>query len=63
MREQSEWTELVTNKVNKLVGTDPDKICKFSKQYFGQQIPEGLSLYGDGQAAKIIADYMITEFN
>lgn len=63
MREQTEWTELVTNEVNTLVGTNPDKICKFSKKYYGQAIPEGLSLYGDGRSAKIIADYLTSKFN
>ena len=57
MREQTEWTELIANNVNTLVGTNPNKIVKFSKQYFGHPIPKDLNLYGNGNASQSIADF------
>lgn len=58
VRYETEWTELVEQGYNKLVGTDPDWILN-NFHWMMENVPEfDLSLYGNGTAARQIADHI-----
>lgn len=57
LREETEWTELVENGYNTLVGSDKERILAACQRHTIP--PEVLPLYGDGHAAKVIADTLI----
>lgn len=54
MREQTEWVELVENKVNVLVGSDTKKIIAGVEQMLGQKADFTIDLYGKGKACENI---------
>jgi UDP-GlcNAc3NAcA epimerase len=54
LRDETEWVELVENKVNTLVGADTDKIISNFKNFTDKPFPLVESLYGDGHSAEKI---------
>lgn len=52
LREQTEWVELVENKVNQIVGSDKIAILKAFRTIKDQQADFGLNLYGQGSAGQ-----------
>ena len=59
MREQTEWVELVENKVNVLVGSDTKKIIAGVEQMLGQKADFTIDLYGKGKACENIIQELI----
>jgi UDP-GlcNAc3NAcA epimerase len=55
LREQTEWTELTENGYSKLAGSDSKKIEQYANELLQEPFSEKASLYGDGNAGKIIA--------
>ncbi len=51
LRDETEWIELINNKVNTLVGSNSEKIVNSFRNYMGQTFPKMNSLYGDGHSA------------
>lgn len=62
VRKETEWTELVENGCNLLVGQDPEKLLPLSRRYWNGtgtvRFPE--NLYGDGQAGLFIARSIVS---
>ena len=59
LREETEWTELVTNGFNQLVGSNPDKIVSAVKNIINDSTKDfSVDLYGGGKAAKRIASFL-----
>lgn len=58
LREQTEWTELVTHGYNQIAGTDKDKILAAVRQFLGQTFHKKTDLYGGGKAAEKIVGYL-----
>lgn len=58
MRDQTEWTELVDEGVNVLVGANTIKIKQAAAQYFGKVVSDNENLYGGGQAAEKIVSFL-----
>jgi UDP-GlcNAc3NAcA epimerase len=58
LREQTEWLELVENGYNVLVGSDTKKIVDGFEFFKTKKSTFSVDLYGKGNAAKIIADYI-----
>ena len=55
LREETEWTELIDNKVNKLAGADKTAIFEIFSELTSKPFKEAGKLYGDGNAsAKIV---------
>jgi len=54
LREETEWTELVENGYNYLVGHKTELIISLSQLHFGKEIQKPVNLYGDGKAADFI---------
>ncbi|MCW8941117.1 MAG: UDP-N-acetyl glucosamine 2-epimerase, partial [Flavobacteriales bacterium] len=61
MREQTEWVELVENKVNVLVGSDTKKIIAGVEQMLGQKADFTIDLYGKGKACENIVRELIKD--
>ena len=59
MREQTEWVELVENKVNVLVGSDAKKIIAGVEQMLEQKADFTIDLYGKGKACENIIQELI----
>lgn len=59
MREQTEWVELVENKVNVLVGSDTQKIIQGAEQMLQNQADFTIDLYGSGKACENIVLQLI----
>ncbi len=59
-RDQTEWVELIENKVNFLVGADKNKITEKLREVSNMNFPEGLFLYGKGNAADLIIDELLS---
>jgi len=59
VREQTEWVELVENKVNVLVGSDTKKIIAGVEQMLGQKADFTIDLYGKGKACENIIQELI----
>lgn len=59
MREQTEWVELVENKVNVLVGSDTKKIIAGVEQMLEQKADFTIDLYGKGKACENIIEELI----
>ena len=57
LRDQTEWVELVQAGVNSIVGADKAKILTVYHEHKNTRLAEGKSLYGDGDAAGVIASY------
>jgi UDP-GlcNAc3NAcA epimerase len=58
LRDSTEWVETVETGWNRLVGTDPDAIVAAARE--AAPGPEHPPLYGNGQAADLIADVLCT---
>jgi UDP-GlcNAc3NAcA epimerase len=54
MREQTEWTELVDYGVNQICGTNGKSIQEQVNIFLSKNFPEGLHLYGNGDAGEKI---------
>ena len=59
MRDQTEWIELLENKVNILVGADENKIINGVKEMLSRNSNFEIDLYGNGKACDIIAEELI----
>ncbi|MCB9094323.1 MAG: UDP-N-acetylglucosamine 2-epimerase (non-hydrolyzing) [Halobacteriovoraceae bacterium] len=57
LREETEWVELITAKVNVLCGSNPEKIRKEFAEFLAKPIDCSQSLYGDGHAGEKIISY------
>lgn len=55
MRDQTEWTELVDNGANVLVGADAEMIVAQTRLALGKTVSDDGSLYGGGEASGRIA--------
>lgn len=60
MRDQTEWTELVTNGFNTIVGADTDKIVTAVKTNIDTPFKTGTSLYGGGDASEMICKHLLS---
>jgi UDP-GlcNAc3NAcA epimerase len=60
LREQTEWTELVSAGINRLAGTDPELILQAWEHFTKREIrfPEGM--YGKGNASEMIAQALLS---
>lgn len=58
MRDQTEWVELLTCGANTLVGADKEMIVTTAKSRVGKVVQDDGNLYGGGQAAARIAQYL-----
>ncbi|HYG18512.1 MAG TPA: UDP-N-acetylglucosamine 2-epimerase (non-hydrolyzing) [Ohtaekwangia sp.] len=58
VRDQTEWTELVTHGYNTLAGVDYDAIMAARNQFFAREIVSNEGLYGIGRTAERILDTM-----
>lgn len=58
MRDQTEWVELVNCGANTLVGADKEMIVTTAKARIGKTVQDDGNLYGGGQAATRIAQYL-----
>lgn len=58
MRDQTEWVELVEVGANELVGAEKDNIVAAVSRHYGRLIEDQYQLYGGGQAAKRIVEYL-----
>lgn len=56
LRDETEWVELVEASANRIAGTKTDSILKAFSEMRGASVSVDARLYGDGYAAKIIAD-------
>ena len=54
MRNETEWVELIENKVNIIVGSKKDKIVSGVKQMLKQESDFTMDLYGNGNACEVI---------
>jgi UDP-GlcNAc3NAcA epimerase len=57
LRNETEWTELVEAGFNTLC-PDTKNLPALVRQYFGQLLPQHTNVYGDGQAATKIAQFL-----
>lgn len=61
LREETEWIELVNHGCNFLSGADKSKILSIYEQIrLNNLMISGKTLYGNGDAAKLIADFLIS---
>ncbi|KFX70340.1 UDP-N-acetylglucosamine 2-epimerase [Pseudomonas taeanensis MS-3] len=58
MRDQTEWVELIDVGANELVGADQANIVATVTRRHGQKVEDQHQLYGGGQAAERIAQYL-----
>lgn len=58
MRDETEWVELVEHGFNQLAGADTDKIVALVSKAEAQKCDFTLRLYGNGNAGKVIVDYL-----
>jgi UDP-GlcNAc3NAcA epimerase len=56
LREETEWVELVDNGLNRLVGSDIEKICKACEKPFEYKFSHGI--YGKGETANNILNIL-----
>jgi UDP-GlcNAc3NAcA epimerase len=54
LRNETEWIELVENGFNIIAGSDKNKICGCIEEMLNKKSDFSLSLYGNGDASKII---------
>jgi UDP-GlcNAc3NAcA epimerase len=62
LREETEWSELVTNGFNKIVGTDKEKIFDAINYFKGRVFDKTTSLYGGGNASAVICNHIAQKF-
>ena len=58
LRDQTEWTELVTNGFNKVVGADKIQILKGYSEMLNTSLNYSKELYGGGKAGEKILSYL-----
>ena len=58
LRDQTEWTELVTNGFNKIVGADKNQIISGYREMLDASPDYSKELYGGGKAGEKILDYL-----
>ena len=58
MRDETEWVELVENKVNQLVGADEKRILNAFSEFSAKQMDFPKGLYGEGDAAFKIVSHL-----
>lgn len=61
LREETEWIELVENKVNILVGANKNNILDAYKKMNNKSIQNNFELYGNGKASECIVKNLIKE--
>ncbi|MFO7525185.1 MAG: UDP-N-acetylglucosamine 2-epimerase (non-hydrolyzing) [Ignavibacteriaceae bacterium] len=59
LRDETEWVELVDNGYNLICGSDTESIIKNFDSIFSLEHDFGVSLYGDGRAAKKIVEEIL----
>lgn len=59
LRDETEWVELIENKVNFLVGADTNKIVEITIEKLKTPFICNKNLYGGGNASKKIVDYLL----
>lgn len=59
MRDQTEWVELIENKVNLLVGADKHKLINATKNMLSKNSNFDIDLYGNGKACGQIVKAML----
>jgi UDP-GlcNAc3NAcA epimerase len=59
LRDQTEWTELVSARVNVIASHDKEKIAGAFSKLKDKTFPAHEDLYGDGQAAQVIVDHIL----
>ncbi|RPI70007.1 MAG: UDP-N-acetylglucosamine 2-epimerase (non-hydrolyzing) [Ignavibacteriales bacterium] len=59
LREETEWTELLENKFNFLVGCNSEKIIETYNNLQSVDTDFNINLYGNGTASKIIAEEIL----
>lgn len=62
LREQTEWVELIEEGVNKLAGSDAEKIVAFTKEMLAKKSNFTTNLYGNGKATETITEFLIKSF-
>ena len=60
VRDETEWTELVSCGANRLVGADAPAICS-TFSWAAEPLPSGLQLYGSGDAGRRIVEILVQE--
>lgn len=58
VREETEWTELVTNGFAKIVGSDTDKISSTFNQFLNKNKAFDIALYGSNVGEKIVTSIL-----
>ena len=61
MRDQTEWVELIDNKVNVLVGADKNLLIDSAKEMLKQSSDFNINLYGNGKASSAILNTILAE--
>ena len=59
LRDETEWTELVENGFNYLVGADKEKIVTIALKYLDQKLTSTIDLYGKGYASENIVNAIL----
>ena len=59
LRDETEWTELVENGFNYLVGADKEKIVTIALKYLDQKLTSSIDLYGKGYASENIVNAIL----
>ncbi len=60
LREDTEWTELVSGGFNRLVGSDRTKILEAFYEFMEKPFSKGASLFGGGHAAEKIVQHLLS---
>ena len=63
LRPQTEWVEIVATKSAVIADTDPEKILAATKSFLTNSELSFPPVFGDGNAAKFIAEEMINQFS
>lgn len=63
LRPQTEWVEIVATKSAVIADTDPEKILAATKSFLKNSELSFPPVFGDGNAAKFIAEEMINQFS
>lgn len=59
MRDQTEWTELVENGVNRLTGCNKKAILEGFQDLSGKSVEKTTELYGRGNASELIVENIL----
>jgi UDP-GlcNAc3NAcA epimerase len=61
VRDETEWSELVSSGANRLVGADAASICR-ALAAVTEPLQAGCQFYGSGDAGRQIVDVLVREF-